>query len=178
MALDDTKRPTNSHVQYLVSPLEKDGLITKQQYAYRYNNKPRHHILLHLARFHSDFRTRHKLLSEKIIEILRNTPGYIMSMLEMRKQLANFIGVQRLNEDLFKKIYQNLKNSEIIEYVTNDLRVSRKIITTSERDMRLTLKYIRENIDEEDMMPYVFPLKFNQPILEQGTLPIEPIGWL
>ena len=77
-------------------------------------------------------------------------------------------GVQRLNEDLFKKIYQNLKNSDIIEYVTNDLRVSRKIITTSERDMRLTLKYIRENIDEEDMMPYVFPLNFNQPILEQG----------
>ena len=33
-----------------------------------------------------------------------------MSMTEVKHQLAAHIGVQRLNDDLFKKVYQNLKN--------------------------------------------------------------------
>ena len=31
----------NSHVQYLIGPLEKSGLVTKQQYAYRFGGRPR-----------------------------------------------------------------------------------------------------------------------------------------
>ena len=107
---DQGGRQSNSHVQYLISPLEKAGLVTKQQYAYRFQGRPRHQVLVMLTRFQRDFRTRHKILSEKIIDILRSTPGYIMSMTEVKHQLASHIGVQRLNDDLFKKVYQNLKN--------------------------------------------------------------------
>ena len=107
---DETPRKNNSHINYLITPLEKDGIVTKQQYAYRYKDKPRHQVLILLKRFHRDLRTRHKILSERIIEILRNAPGYIMSMTEVKYKLAEHIGVQRLNDDLFKKVYQNLKN--------------------------------------------------------------------
>lgn len=87
-----------------------DGLITKQQYAYRFKDRPRHQVLIIIKRFHQDFRTRHKILSEQIIEILKESPGYIMSMLEVKHRLAKFISVAKLNDELFKKVYQNLKN--------------------------------------------------------------------
>ena len=56
----------------------------------------------------------------------------------------------------------------MIEYVQNDLNIHRKIITTAERDMRLTQKYIKENVDEDENENYYFPICYKKPLIDQG----------
>lgn len=47
------------------------------------------------------------------------------------------------SKDLFKKTYQGLKQKDVIEFIKNDLKIHRKIITVAERDVRLTEKYLK-----------------------------------
>ena len=65
----------------------------------------------------------------------------------------------------FKTIF-----SDIIDYVKNNLNIHRKIITTAERDMRLTEKYIRENIDETENAGNYFPVRYKIPLMDQGNI--------
>ena len=50
------------------------------------------------------------------------------------------------------------------------MNIHRKILTTAERDMRLTQKYIKENIDEDLDSNYYFPIQFKKPIIDQGKI--------
>ena len=59
--------------------------------------------------------------------------------------------------------------SDVIDYVKNNLNIHRKIITTAERDMRLTDKFIRENIDETENAGYYFPVRYKIPLMDQGN---------
>jgi hypothetical protein len=51
---DSGIKKSKSHVQYLIDPMVKIGLIAKQPYSYRIGNKPKHQILLTLNRFYRD----------------------------------------------------------------------------------------------------------------------------
>lgn len=163
----DEEKNVNTHVQYLIRPLEEAGILSKQQYAYRLNGKPRHQVLVMLARFQRDYRTKHKVLSERIVEILKNAPGYRMSMIQVKNELRQYNEGRRIPDDLFKKIYQNLKNNETIDYCLNDFSTQRRVHTIGERDMFLTEKYVKEHLDIVEKPPKFFPLAFKKGLVEQ-----------
>ena len=88
-SLTDNKQKSSSHVQYLMDPIVKSGLVTKQAYSYKdCDKRTKHQILLILSRFHRDFRTRNSILTEKLVEMLKNAPDYTMSMARARTELA------------------------------------------------------------------------------------------
>ena len=166
---DDDKKATGTHVQYLIRPLEEAGLVTKQQYAYRLEGRVRHQVLIILKRFTRDYRTKHKVLAEKILGILKTAHRYRMSMVQVKNNLRQFNDGRRIPDDLFKKIYQNLKSNETIDYCLNDFSTQRRVHTIGERDMFLTDKYIKENMSYREKPPPFFPLTHGVPILHQGS---------
>ena len=156
-----TPKKTTSHVHYLMVDIVESGLVTKQTYSYRLGKSTKHQVLVMLARFHRDFRTKNKILDEGLVELLKAAPGHTMSLCNCRAELG-------ASKDLFKKVYQNLKQKDVIEFIKNDLNIHRKIITVAERDVRLTERYIKENMTEEAETDEVnFSLLYKEPIMSQ-----------
>ena len=83
-----------------------------------------------------------------------------MSMTEARTKLG-------ASDNLFKKVYQGLKARDVIEYIKNDLNIHKKIITVAERNVRLTQKYIKENLHDGPEDGPDFTLLYKEPIASQ-----------
>ena len=109
-----------------------------------------------------------------------------MSMTEARTKLG-------ASDNLFKKVYQGLKARDVIEYIKNDLNIHKKIITArdprtktgprseknrpknfcgflktvAERNVRLTQKYIKENLHDGPEDGPEFTLLYKEPIASQ-----------
>ena len=164
-------KKSSSHVNYLMDPMIKSGLVTKQAYSYKDPGKSiRHQVLLMLSRFHRDFRTKNSIMNERMVEMLKVAPDYTMSMTRARTEL----GVSDL---LFKKVYQNLRQRDVIEYIQNDLNIHRKIITVAERNVRLTEKYIKENLgDNLESREDNFCLLYKEPITSQVVAYAKHVG--
>ncbi|KAK3919691.1 General transcription factor 3C polypeptide 1 [Frankliniella fusca] len=73
-------------------------LITKQAFNLKSNSQNCSGSLLHLPRFYSEHKSKTFFWTEKIVEMIRNRPNYVVDFEELRKE----IGVTSLSKKLFK----------------------------------------------------------------------------